>query len=234
MSYTVKSKLIIQKIKEYGEKYMSIHDDKSVKILTDFVEGKITIQDFKHEWDNNDSIKETLQNDSLFYVKAADYINYRMGTDQKNIILFLATMNWSARIDQLYIWGEITRFLTRYNYTFTPTKYYEDRVDFLLDILPSWLDIQDEDFLMHEIINTIPQELKSKEQKVKWCKNKFKNLFKYETMPPKWVKCPEWPFSNGKPLIFKRQTKLAANDELIIFYFYDPDTLQEHIVVQRF
>ncbi len=57
-------------------------------------------------------------------------------------------------------------------------------------------------------------------------------MFKYDTKPPRWIQDPEWPIIDGKPLIFKSQTKEKLDDERVYYTFYNPETKEEQIVCQ--
>ena len=202
------------------------HDNKAIQVMRDFVEGKIDIQAFKYEFEHNGILKETLKNDPLC-PQSTDYLP----PDSKNIIQFLEKNNWAKIGGQLCVWGEIERFLVRYNYPHKPTRGYSDRYGFLLDIQPRWLDISDESFLSDKIISKAPEGL-TRPKRIAWCKAKIKQLFKYEKSWPRWIQSPEWPIINGMPLIFKKQINDKRDSEKVDFIFYDPDTGEEHIITQ--
>lgn len=205
---------------------MSMHDEKAIKTMKDFVEGTMDIETFKYEFDSNSIIKETLRNDPLC-PKGTHYLL----PDDKNVVRVLEKQNWLQKGDQLTVWGEIRKFLLRYNYPCVPTKYYEDRYSFLVDIQPNWLDITDEDFLNEQIVTKVPEGL-SKTKRIQWCKARLKEMFRYDKSYPRWVQSPEWPILDGKPLVFKTQMMDKNDMERVDFVFYDPDTEAEHIVTQ--
>ena len=202
------------------------HDEKAIEIMKDFVEGKIDIKTFKYEFDSNDMLRETLENDML----CPKDTNYLLPED-KNIIRYLEMKNWLKTGDQYGIWGEIKRFLSRYNYLFEPTKNYEDRYGFLLEIQPSWLDVLDEDFLNEQVISKVPDDL-TKSQRVAWCKTRLKELFRCEKSWPRWIQNPDWPIINGIPLVFKKQIRDKKDEERVDFIFYNAGTGEEHIITQ--
>ena len=195
--------------------------------MKDFVEGNMDIVVFRNEFNNNFIIKKTLEEDPL-YPKDRTYSEH-FNIRPEHTAQYLEMKKWTNRGDQLNTWGAVKGFLSRYNYSFVPTKYYEDRFGFLLDIQPSWLDIDDEDFLSMNIINKIPVAINTKSEKIKWCKEKIKELFRYDKKPPIWVQNAEWPIMNGKPLIFSHQSK---DGEEVHFYFYDPITEKKCVVTQ--
>jgi hypothetical protein len=200
------------------------------------VEGKIDISEFKNEFDNNNMVKVTLENDPLFY-KVSEYINYFMFSEQENIFSYLAKQNWETSGGRLNIWGEVEKFLSRYNHPTKPTKKYEEDYTFLLEIQPKWLmiygNLKDETFVINNVIKEIPRDIKSKKDAVKWCKDKIKELFKYDKLPPRWIQNAEWPIIGGRPLRFKGQSE-ERNAEQVFYYFYDPDTGEETKITQLY
>jgi len=201
------------------------YNNDAVRIMTEFVEGKISVADFKIEFDYNPDIERALLNDP----KCPQRTSY-LHSGEGNIVRFLKSQNWLSASGQLNISGEISRFLLRYDYPFIPTDQYSERFKFLLDVQPSWLDILDEKFLDNNIIAKIPKEIKSKTGKIKWSKNKLKELFTYETTYPRWIQSPEWPIKDGVPLHFVRQSK---NKEITQFHFINKST-NEEVVIEQF
>jgi len=201
------------------------HNSQAIRTMQEFVSGKMPIEAFKEEFCNNPAIKEALKNDPLLPEKLFLY------RDEKDLVAYLGERcNWNTRRGQVAIWGELEWFLERYGYSFEEFTYYWDRLVFLVEIQPNWLEIQDEDFLINEIISKVPEGL-SEPKKKAWCKAKIKELFKYDKSPPRWASYADWPIVNGKPLVFKSQSKVG-DDDSVKYYFYDPDTKEETIVEQ--
>ena len=48
------------------------------------------------------------------------------------------------------------------------------------------------------------------------------------------IQSPEWPIVNGKPLVFRGQSKEKKYDERVFYYFYDPDTGEETVIEQMY
>lgn len=95
---------------------------------------------------------------------------------------------------------------------------------FVLDIQPSWLDIED-DSIFQQILAEIPQEL-SKAQRIKLGKERVKKLFKYDKTYPRWIQSPKWPIVNGKPLVFSHQLKAMSSMRIITFTTRTPRNKQ--------
>ena len=199
------------------------HDKEAIQIITEFVEGKMPIFDFKNQFDTNPLIKKNLDIDP----NRPNNIEFGY-----NLVSFLEQEDINTISGAYGIHILLHQFLLRNGYSCVPIQTYSNKHLFLLKIQPSWLDISDEEFLKINIIDKIPLELKTETKKIKWCKEKIKELFKYEKTPPRWIQDPEWPIINGKPLIFRKQSKETKDDERVQFYFYDPDTKKEVIIEQ--
>ena len=194
--------------------------------MKDFIAGRIDIKVFKHEFDTNCKIKNTLVDDPLC-PKNTRYLS----ADDKDIVRFIESCNWLRAGGQLCVWGEIRKFLERYNYPVTPAEHYKKVCIFMLKIQPTWLDITDEQFLETHILSKIPEGL-TKAKQIAWCKARLKEMFRCDKSPPRWVQGPEWPILEGKPLVFRRQIKDKNDTERMDYVFYNPDTLAEHVVTQ--
>ena len=131
---------------------------------------------------------------------------------------------------RLSIFGAVKQFLILKGCKITPTERYSKEFSFKLSIQPTYVSIEDEDFL-NKIIESAPKDLSKTDQK-KWIKDKIKSLFLFDTKPPRWIQEPEWPIVDGKPLVFMKQTKESLNDERVFYTFYNPESGKETIVTQ--
>ncbi len=130
--------------------------------------------------------------------------------------------NWDNISTRYYLSWWLGVFLKNNGIEYTPLMKYEQEYNFLLDIQPTWLNI-DDDIIFQKILDEIPQNL-SKTQRIKIGKEKIKELFRYDKTYPRWVQNPEWPIVNGKPLVFSHQEQML-NDNFHTYYcFYDEDT----------
>lgn len=199
-----------------------------IKEFVDFVEGKMSFEEFQNNYEKNDDYKKILDDkkpNEMFTYQKGETINQSL-QHYKNFPLF----KWSTALGKLTVQSYIKRYLQYYNVPFQPTNIYMDEHKFRLSIQPSYVHIEDEKFL-NEIIQQAPKELSKSKQK-KWIKDKIKELFKFDNKPPRWVQDPEWPIVNGKPLVFKGQTKEQKNDERVFYTFYNPETQEETKVMQ--
>lgn len=204
----------------------------SVKqILVEFVEGKMTIEEFKTLFLNNPSIEKFLKDDPNLEVgtyigdNTYDYIlkEGRERPGNKNC--------WKSIGSQLNIHGAVCQHLERKGVPFNETDIYAKKYDLILDTQPNWLDI-DEDFFEQEILLKAPN-LKRSEQK-KWIKNKIKEMFKYDSKPPRWLQNPEWLIVNNKPLTFLCQQNINNffHDMATVYVFIDEESGELRTLLQ--
>jgi len=188
----------------------------------EFVEGRMPFNEFRRNYETNKDYKKLLDDK-----KPNEKDTYRKND---TINQSLHYYKWSTTLGKLGVQHYITRYLQYYNVSVSPTAIYDDELQFMADIQPSYVNIEDEDFL-NAIIASVPEELTKSQQK-KWLKEKIKSLFVYDVKPPRWIQDPEWPIVNGKPLVFKSQTRERKDDERVWYTFYDPTTGEETTVSQ--
>ena len=198
-----------------------MNKEKIIQELIEFAEGRMDFDTFWNNYKNNQDYKK------LFEVKLGERFGcFRNKTVNEHLLIF----NPNSYRGKTIIHNDVCRYLEFYGYAFNKYQKYQNDLQFLCDIQPSYVYIEDEEFL-NNIINQAPKEL-SKTKKKLWIKNKIKEMFKYDTKPPRWIQDPEWPIIDGKPLIFKSQTKEKLDDERVYYTFYNPETKEEQIVCQ--
>ncbi|MGN1040889.1 MAG: hypothetical protein ACI4QL_05620 [Candidatus Fimimonas sp.] len=126
--------------------------------------------------------------------------------------------------------GELERYLDCFSVPYTHYPKYEEDCKFLLSLLPTWLDI-DDDEIFQQIMDGIPADL-PKTKRIAMGKAKIKEMFRYDKTYPRWEQEPEWPIVNGKPLVFSHQQKVKGDDFHFCYFFYNPDTKEETVVEQ--
>lgn len=193
-----------------------------IQNLINFAEGKMSFDEFLIFYTNDVSVKNLLNDDN----PGKRFSCFRERTVDQHMHIY----NWNTRQGRNIVHLDIVRYLEYYGYKFTPTKKYENEYAFLLEIQPRYVNIEDEQFLQ-SLIDGVPKDI-SKAQQKKWLKAKIKNLFCYDKIPPHWIQDPEWPIIQGKPLVFKTQTRLRKDDERVFYIFYDSETKEETIVEQ--
>jgi len=193
-----------------------------IQEFVNFVEGRMSFEIFWQNYLTNKGYKKLLDdkkpNENTVYGKN-DTINQSMSFHK-----------WETAFGKLNAHNYIVRYLQYYNIACVPTTTYRENYKFRQAIQPSYISIEDEDYL-NTIISTAPTDLSQTQQK-KWLKERIKELFRYDKSPPRWIQDPEWPIINGKPLVFKGQTKDDPSDERVWYIFYDPDTLEETRIMQ--
>ncbi len=201
---------------------------KEFQPILDYVEGKLSANDFRKELFQNSFLKSAF---SKWHCKLTALKEY-----EYNFYYFLIhdwrfnKSDWSNVTTKYYLLWWLEKFLKDNNIDFTPIVQYEQDYDFLLNIQPSWLDINDNS-IFQQIKDGIPNNL-SKTQQIKLGKEKVNAMFKYDKTYPRWVQSPEWPIVNGKPLVFSHQEKVKGDDCHTYYYFYDEKTKEQTIVEQ--
>jgi len=199
-----------------------MNKEKVINELIEFVEGRMSFKEFQQNYETNKDyfklLEDTKPNDSFQYQK------------NKSINQCLKFYKWSTALGQNVVHSYIVRYLKYYHFKIQPTEEYHNKVKFISDIQPSYVSIEDEEFL-NKIIGEAPKDISKTNQK-KWLKDRIRNIFRYDSNPPKWIQDPEWPIVDGKPLVFKGQTKQKIDDERVYYTFYNPETKEEKVIVQ--
>ena len=197
--------------------------NKELTIILDFAEGRMTAEEFWEHFKANGDLRKILIEDP----NRSPKIWYRPDT------MLARGVDPKTYQDSSMLYTMVSVFLTNGKINFTPYTFYDDRYMFLIEMQPEWLDVSSEDFLI-DIVSKAPKNMPN-EQKINWCKDRLKEMFRYDSVPPIWAQGPEWPFNeNGIPLVFKGQSEEDIHSELVKFYFYDSDTGEETIVEQLY
>lgn len=193
-----------------------------IQEFIDFAEGRMSFENFKNNYEKSSYYKDILEDRG----PAEKFYCFAGGTVNAHLRLF----DWETRAGKSVVHKDIVRYLEYYGFKINPTKKYEEAYLFLLDIQPSYVHIRDESFL-EKLIESAPKGVSQAKLK-KWLKDKIKELFQYEDKKPRWIQDPEWPIVNGKPLVFRYQSRQVKNDERVNYYFYDPETMEETVITQ--
>lgn len=199
-----------------------MNKEKVINELIEFAEGRMTFKEFQQNYETNKDYSKLLED-----VKPNDDFQYQKN---KSINQCLKFYKWSTALGKSVVHSYIVRYLKYYNFEIQPTEEYLDKFKFISEIQPSYVDIEDEEFL-NKIIEETPKEISKTNQK-KWLKDRIRSIFRYDSKPPRWIQDPEWPIVNGTPLVFKGQTKEEKDDERVYYYFYNPDTKEEKVIIQ--
>ena len=200
-----------------------------IKLIIDFIEGKKPINEFKNDIENNvhlkDFLKKKVNNPSLSYYNY-NYYDY-VHRQYRNI------KNWDIVYVRYNLQEMLRLHLSRLGYDFEVYQKYREDYIYILDIRPAWLGWGDDQGIFDKIIAEIPADL-PKTKRIKLGREKIKELFKYDKTYPRWVQGAEWPIVDGKPLVFSHQKKAGRDDERVFYYFYDPETKEETVIMQLY
>lgn len=188
-----------------------------IQFLKDFVEGKISGQDFERQLYTHSEL-EKLLSDSAINWKGS----YLQDTTP---FLYLAEQNYKDPAGQLNAQGTIRLFLERKGIKVTETSKYSHDYHLLLRTSPKYIDA-DLNFIEKHIL---PEDKNlSKAGQEQYIKQRYTELFRYQTKPPKWIQNPEWPIQNNSPLFFLGQIEIKRcdlfHDDGNVYLFIDPKT----------
>jgi hypothetical protein len=210
--------------------------EEAIEIIKAFASGQIMAEEFWEKFKADETIKDILVNDEEKWEKELALASPTKGGKWSSsaLAIYEKPMNFGSYLKTEKLHWIVRKYVLRNKIPVKIDTFYSDRYMFLRDIQPSWLRIDDEDFLKDHLIDKIPADMKTRGQKVKWCKEKLKEMFRYDKTPPRWggAPPPQWPIVNGKPLVFRRKSRESIDDEQVDFYFYDPDTMEETVVTQ--
>ena len=196
-----------------------------LKTLIDFAEGRLSSDDFKEEINTNTKLQQLLSDETIHW--QGTYLQ------TSNPFFYIMAQNYANAAGRLNAHGAIVLFLEKRNIKIKPTVKYAGQFDMLLATSPKYLDIDSSFFEKHLAPK---EESLSKADQKQIIKEKIKELFKYQTKPPKWIQNPAWPIKNEQPLFFVGQLDLkdAAlfHDNGSIYIFMNPKTEEIETIKQ--
>lgn len=241
---------IIRKLKE-RTKDKKIKEDIALRIMLDFVHGKMTTREFWGHYKSNESIRKLLIKDKTIpkYAAHLDPGNQIKGREKiaftltgSELFLYYHPVKLLERVnidklrDRDALFWIVRTYFTRRKEQFE-VKNEDAKLYRLINVIqPDWLrpeefdNLLDEDFLIN-IVFSAPENL-SEELKEQWCKNRLLELFKFDSKPPEWLLFPQWPIVDGKPLVFDRQENDKNNDSRVLYHFYNSETKEKTVIEQ--
>ena len=198
--------------------------EQAIQYMRDFIEGRVSTEDFWTTYKSSELLQELLINDEKRPIEVRD-----CDFAPKNL---LKAIDISKLQHKYQLWEAVWGYFHFREEKLKSKNSDAEKYLNLQKMLPAWLDIREEDLLLG-IYNSAPNNL-TKADKLNYCKDKVKEIFKFDNKPPRWVQNPEWPIVNGKPLVFRNQSKEAPDDQRVFFYFYNPDTKEETIIEQLY
>lgn len=190
---------------------------KEIQILTQFIEGNLSPKEFEEQLFTN-PILET-------FLSAAD-INWK-GTylEGTTLFLFLAEQDYNSPTGILNAQGTIELFFKKAGIEVTPSNKYAEEYNLISMLSPKYIDA-DSEFIEKYILPS--DKTLSKTEQKQLIKNRYTELFKFQSKPPKWIQNPQWPIKNDKPLFFLAQVDIKDceffHDNGSIYLFLDPET----------
>lgn len=181
-------------------------------IIKNFIEGKISSEDFQNEVVENNGLQNYLENN-------ARYTPRFLKESGDKLWVYLAC------IDVGYVGGRYDMHALVYELfkenDYKPAKKYADDFRVYLKLLEAvgYVDCPE---ITEELIRSLPPVKFS--EKVKILKTKIKEIFRYDDNPPEWIQEPDWQCRNGKPMIFRGQYDIDGGCRYI---FYDDEGIIE-------
>lgn len=199
------------------KKILNEEEINSIKIMTNFAEGKISVYEFWHEYNNNSVLKDIINNDEKLPIRNKPFLYDNLNIN--NIIHRCEIF----RVVKVYF---LRRNMELNFYNHDSLLYSE-----LLEIIPTYIDINQ--YLVDNIKN-IQLDVETKEMKA-YIKKFVKENYQYMKYPPRWLQSPEWPIVDGKPARFIKQNKFPYQMiwyDLEICYYFEDETGNVIIVKQ--
>lgn len=237
---------------------MDINETK--QYIKDFIEGKINISEFKEKCERDTSIYDFLQeivdekkrkNESFdcydFYVdddctfNSNNSLDYFLNPDSYPSSVFpkkyysvkqcLSMYNIKCAGDALSFFDEIVVMYYQIDKDVTATRYYGDEFRFSLDVIPSYLEGDPEEYIQENIIALFPDTMKKSERK-KAIKAKIREEFKTIKGYPRWYQSSEWPLGkDGKPTTYIGKGK---SDGALGRWLFKDESTDEIITVEQY
>lgn len=188
----------------------------ALKIIKQFVEGKLDINSFKNICIFNQEFREQIK----------DCQNMNIGKEYNyEILKMLDHINWKNFSQQDKIHLIFLFYLVDNNIKdFKETEMYLEKARYYSDLIPDWLSDDAMTYVDEKIIEKVPENFSEKDKK-KWIKQQIKETFKYEKRPPEFAQEGVWPQDeDGKFLVFRNQKQKG---DLVTYTFVNPKTKQE-------
>ncbi len=189
------------------------------QIMIDFIEGKLSFEDFKKEYLSNKQIYKLLYKRALKgglwaysseQIKNADDSNFYLKADiAKNVNLYLDLKKIKHDINN----QDLINYIAFYKY------------------VPSWLGFDNQNVLK-KLIESIVKDDSIKNKKTEISKL-IDETFPCEKYRPKWIQSPEWPIIDGIPCKFLYQTGFPNNHDYIEYFFLNQQN-GKTIIIEQF
>lgn len=191
-------------------------------LFKEYVEGKIKVEEFEQ----------------TIYKNVVQIENELTVANEFKLYQSLIETDYSNYGEQLNICGYLQEFLSKNGIAFAATNKYNENFDLILDAFPKWIDscCESEKYIREQLLSQIDPNL-SKQKMKSWLKEKIKKWYPHMKIP-KWIQSPNWPFSNGKPMMFMGQVNLdnstCFHDTTSLYVFFCIDTGEYKVIKQSY
>lgn len=196
----------------------------AISIILNFVEGKISFDDFWRIYTADEILINELKTkeNELFYRKGFfDSLERVQKIDVSNIVM---------RVEIFRIMEHYLRFLRQIKNT--PCNDEHEYLNAIESIIPNWL-------YAHRVSELIPffadidESLPLLDKKIMY-KDIIDNAFKCKEKRPYWLQPSEWPIMDNGPLLFAHQDGNPDdnNTDVINYFFVNEETGEEIIITQ--
>lgn len=181
-------------------------------LVLDFVEGRLSPLDFVEHFRSNPRFQNLLENDP--HRPAHTYIGAGTYT-------FLESCDFDEPGGILNAQAALSEYLERNHINHTPTSQYSDFYDVLISAYPPWLS-PDTKYLQQYVLPS--RSGREGDDLKQWLQDELSKRFRYMSSLPDWIQNPEWPISNGRPLVFLGQLDIEEyfHDIAAAYIFHDP------------
>lgn len=219
-----------------------------MKIVLDFVSGKIDPEEFKSIWYNNPEIGLWLDNlIDLHTEPQVDWLNlpyheFRLAIHKHyngSVLKYInasETFRSSCRnlpkwLDIGWQFHPIAAVVVVAFPGVIPTTYYDEEQTFYNAVISDNIGGQEVDGLIAGILSQFPRTL-GKTKRKKEARAAIKKAFHIEERRyPQWAQEAEWPMGERSPMAFVSQKR---DGDLIQFVFRDVDTNQTRVIEQLY
>ena len=188
-------------------------------IIVQFVERKMSVDDFIVELNNNENLKEILSKKLTFDSFIGD-----------NLYRYLLEQDLKVLRERLNAISALKLFLKYTDVKFEANDEELDLYFLIIKVQPKWIFLPDS--YISKLLD-MARDKKGKELEVFLRKN-IKDNFKYTKKPPRWLQSSHWIFENGEPLLFIGQMDITElkQETSQLYVFYDENIEKYHFVEQ--
>lgn len=181
----------------------------SLDIVVQFVERKISTDDFIDNLYNNEELEKIL----------SENIAIPPFTNNGSLYLYLLSQDLNTPAGLLNSVSAMKEYLEKKKIKFEKNNEAEKLFSLMIRVQPKWVDIPD--WYMKKLLE-ISGEKKGRMLE-EFIKENIKLNFRYIKKPPKWLQSPQWLYNNEEPLLFVSQIDITdiRHDNAQLYVFLD-------------